>query len=352
MNMRRATWAVWLILAACLHLFGNSPGTLTIALLSALYPAASIAAVHLGARRWQAEFTASAQENKTVAGTLRVSGGVLPIPCAKCRVTCENLLTGERTQQTLPFSVWRKRTLSFVVHAEHCGLLQLTLDAFCAFDRFRLTQKKLDFRMEQRLLISPTLFDVDVATDEALRAAPDSERFSLTHAGLDPSETYAIREYIPGDPIRSIHWKLSEKTEKLLVRELSRPVLSRVLLLLAGTASVPPAVAAAMVQTLLSVSYALAREGISHTLGWTDAQTGAPVRHDIRAQADVCARIDALLSGPIQRGVLMTVDELGAYAHVVAVCEEGADIALPGNVTRLPVGNEAASAQPIELIIR
>jgi len=35
----------------------------------------------------------------------------------------------------------------------------------------------------------------------------------------DPSVTCGIREYIPGDSIRSIHWKLSEKTGKTMVRE-------------------------------------------------------------------------------------------------------------------------------------
>lgn len=41
--------------------------------------------------------------------------------------------------------------------------------------------------------------------------------------GNDHSEIYDIREYMPGDDIRSIHWKLSSKTDKLILREPSDP---------------------------------------------------------------------------------------------------------------------------------
>lgn len=34
---------------------------------------------------------------------------------------------------------------------------------------------------------------------------------------------FDIREYVPGDDIRSIHWKLSSKTEDLIVRQASDP---------------------------------------------------------------------------------------------------------------------------------
>ncbi|MBQ8975475.1 MAG: DUF58 domain-containing protein [Oscillospiraceae bacterium] len=33
------------------------------------------------------------------------------------------------------------------------------------------------------------------------------------------SENHEVREYVPGDPIRSIHWKLSAKTDRPMVRE-------------------------------------------------------------------------------------------------------------------------------------
>lgn len=39
--------------------------------------------------------------------------------------------------------------------------------------------------------------------------------------GTDASEMFDIRSYVPGDDIRSIHWKLSGKTDELIVRQAS-----------------------------------------------------------------------------------------------------------------------------------
>ena len=41
--------------------------------------------------------------------------------------------------------------------------------------------------------------------------------------GNDLSEIFDIREYVPGDDIRSIHWKLSSKTDTLILKEASDP---------------------------------------------------------------------------------------------------------------------------------
>ena len=41
--------------------------------------------------------------------------------------------------------------------------------------------------------------------------------------GSDPSEMFDIRDYTPGDDIRSIHWKLSSKTDNLILRQASDP---------------------------------------------------------------------------------------------------------------------------------
>lgn len=43
------------------------------------------------------------------------------------------------------------------------------------------------------------------------------------HPGDDPSEIFGVREFRAGDKMQSIHWKLSAKSDDLLVRENSQP---------------------------------------------------------------------------------------------------------------------------------
>ncbi|WP_418569243.1 DUF58 domain-containing protein [Hominenteromicrobium sp.] len=43
---------------------------------------------------------------------------------------------------------------------------------------------------------------------------------------------FDLREYVPGDDVRSIHWKLSGKTDTLILRQASDPSLYNIVLLM------------------------------------------------------------------------------------------------------------------------
>ena len=47
----------------------------------------------------------------------------------------------------------------------------------------------------------------------------ESFRYSGSRPGDDPGETFDIREYREGDSIRQIHWKLTGKMDRLIIRE-------------------------------------------------------------------------------------------------------------------------------------
>ena len=59
----------------------------------------------------------------------------------------------------------------------------------------------------------------------------ESFRYSGARPGDDPGETFDIREYQEGDSIRQIHWKLTGKLDKMMIRQRSFPVDDTVLIL-------------------------------------------------------------------------------------------------------------------------
>ena len=64
--------------------------------------------------------------------------------------------------------------------------------------------------------------------DEAL----DTEPVLKPKLGGGMAEDYDLREYRPGDMLNSIHWKLSSKTDKLIIREGLIPENSNIFLVL------------------------------------------------------------------------------------------------------------------------
>ena len=299
MGKRRAAWAVWLLAAALLWLFENSAATLTALLASILLPAASMLAARRAARSLAAELSAPDEAAKggaiPFALTLRAAGFLFRIAG---RVVCENRLTGERAETPFSAAPGRAGTaaLTLTADAARCGTLRLRAEAWTE-DLFGLTRGAPAACTEEFVTVAPELFPTRVTLSENTAAAAESERYSPTRPGSDPSETFAIREYRPGDPIRQIHWKLSQKTGETMLRELGLPVVSRTLLVFCNLAAgepVPPETADAMAEVFLSVSRALLADGYAHTVAYAEdgrfTLRGTESETDLRAlQASVLA---------------------------------------------------------------
>ena len=75
------------------------------------------------------------------------------------------------------------------------------------------------------VLVMPNLPQVDL-TDKMSYVLNEEEGmiYSQERPGDDATEVFAIREYVPGDKIRKIHWKLTTKSDKLMVKDFSLPI--------------------------------------------------------------------------------------------------------------------------------
>jgi uncharacterized protein (DUF58 family) len=65
----------------------------------------------------------------------------------------------------------------------------------------------------------PLLFDMNMV-QAGVTAMPESDMEAARTRGAVSGDMIDIKEYLPGDPVRNIHWKLSEKTGKTLVKVL------------------------------------------------------------------------------------------------------------------------------------
>lgn len=162
--------------------------------------------------------------------TLSVENGnkLLPVTKGIAQVQYENKFSGEKGKMKIRFSVdaGKKRDRRIPVVMQNCGNVAIRVKKVRIYDYlsiFAWTVGK-DFET-QNVLVLPPLKDMYLGRDRWYNeTSEDSDRFSLYKKGDDPSEIFNVREFMDGDKIQRIHWKLSGKTGSLMVKEGSLPL--------------------------------------------------------------------------------------------------------------------------------
>lgn len=313
---RRVLWGILLAGALGLYLFANSAGTLCVLLAAAL---PLLSAVSLLLPR-QITLTLSAPETvgrgEQMTCTLTVSSSGLPALLA-LTVEAENAFTGEHSAKTIKLSARKQPvSLSWQLAGTHCGVVRLSCTRVRELDCFGLFSRKRICAAQAEIMFPPQTFPVSVCLDQAAEVLLDSESYSAQKAGNDPGETFRIREYVPGDPIRQIHWKLSEKMGTLMVREFGLPAMNRLLLVFLPDKSLSPEHLDAMLDTMVSVSSELLRQELPHTL------LCAGELHEIADMPALAQTVHTLLhSAPeIERTTAFLQEHLAlSYTHIALI---------------------------------
>ena len=108
----------------------------------------------------------------------------------------------------------------------------------------------------------------------------ESDVYDDLRGGSDTSEVFQIREYVPGDRLQNIHWKLSAKSEELMVREHSQTKGCPIVLLLGtkGIEKQKPMMRDRFLQLAAAISFSLVDADCPHIVSWFDGTEGEPVR--------------------------------------------------------------------------
>ena len=206
----------------------------------------------------------AAAKNEDVSAALTVAAATrLPLGRVLCEIALKNELTGER--DVLCLRAAPGQTV-FSFRALHCGQVRVHVRRAVLTGLSGLCCKRVRAEAAARLTVLPDTF----APEVTLRIDPaqsDESDDAPDRRGSDLTEPNALRHNQPGDSLRQLHWKLSDKLDRPIVREGSAPV-ARSLLVLWDRGGAPEALDA-QAEVLFSVCAALAQEGVGFTLGWT-----------------------------------------------------------------------------------
>lgn len=101
-----------------------------------------------------------------------------------------------------------------------------TTDSF-VYDPLMLFKFSIKNCDKKTILVMPVLNEPDYyMLHNQLEDNTDSTEYSKRKKGEDASEIFDIRNYVKGDPLNRVHWKLSAKEDELLIKESGMPISS------------------------------------------------------------------------------------------------------------------------------
>lgn len=232
-------YIVLLLLAAAFHVLYK--GTLSFVLLVFLIALPVISGVMLLLEARRMRVTAECEETVTERGKgvsviIRISNPtVLPIASCGIRVRYKTCFPFEKTVSDkhdifLPVAPKGSETAAVRFKAEHCGAIDVSLEKVRVFDFLSLFSVRKKIALKEKIIVIPPACDFDADMETGVVSDSESSSFSQVKSGDDPSEIFRLREYRDGDRMNRIHWKLSSRSTGLIVKELSCPVSSKVLL--------------------------------------------------------------------------------------------------------------------------
>ncbi len=348
MLKRRITCILLILSALILYFFDNETVTLALLVSLIVMPAVSIGLLalsgkHLGiSMQRNAEMEGQIASGKAAADkdrndseitavhpVMRVSienPDIIPIATVESEIVCENLRTGEADSYNVTCRPRPRSTqdIDLEIIPEHAGRYSISVANAVMSDPLQLVRRDTACHDREYITVLPETFDMQLtyASDAAML---ENDRSTDSRRGNDPGEVRAIREYVAGDPVRNIHWKLSEKMDKLLVKELGTPITDQFLVIFdtGHEISRDPVALEATASVFMSLVETLRRDCSGLSIGWTDPETGKAVFRRINNKEDITAAADEFLAVPASmhsafRHIERDISE-SRYAHIIFV---------------------------------
>lgn len=277
MLRRRIAYGIALAGAVLFQICSTGYLSAFLLILTLIFPLFSLALSLPGMRRCRLFLvpeSAAAERGRPCTWTVQLDNpSHLPLARLDFRLQEENRLTGARAAvrrgMTGGSEGWH---WTEAADSEHCGVLDCTLSAPRVCDFLGLISLPVPVPPPAQMLVLP------------VSVPPEPLPFSLgwsagnarlrPRPGGGPGEDYDLRDYRPGDPMRSVHWKLSSKRDSLIVRqtlEVQKPTLVLTFDLF-GT----PKTLDGVFDRLYALSRLLLARERPHFIQWVHPGSGAP----------------------------------------------------------------------------
>ncbi len=219
---------------------------------------------------------------------LKFRAGAFPVGKVKLKLTVENRFTGEKSVRKLVYPCAGSGERSISLPTADCGTVRCRADRLICRDLlgFISLRRRIDLDLCCAVLPEPeepeTVPDIDAAMSAGVALRPK--------LGGGYSEEHELRPYRPGDAVNSIHWKLSSKTDNVIVREPLVNANTKIFLVLSDAGD-----AQQSLSTLYWFSLRLCSLETPHTL------VAAGGLYEVGNEAEAKSALSEILSSPMDR---------------------------------------------------
>lgn len=230
---------------------------------------------------------------------------LVPVALLRVDYRLQNALYPQYTSHRVYLLAPGKNTQQVTVDLlpQHVGIHQIQVQQVLAYDFLRLFSVKVPCKNSSlEVAVRPRLLDSGVQlSDRHYFQADDSELFSPTRVGSDPSEILRLRPYQPGDRLSRIHWKLSAKEGDFIVKDPGLPIHSETYLLLELYApwGQKKADIDGVLESACILSMLFLKEGVPHTLFWYSRAKEALQHRQITDMNELQLAVGAMLETDI-----------------------------------------------------
>lgn len=149
------------------------------------------------------------------------------------KLTVENTFTGHREQEGFSFTTGpQHQVFQHQLSSKTCGQVVCRLGKARVCDYLGLFSLPVGRPQQATAYFWPTVYSLELGLRESAVPNSEGEHYSQKKPEDDPSELFALREWREGDRLSRVHWKLSQKLGRPLVKELGLPLTDHLLFLL------------------------------------------------------------------------------------------------------------------------
>ncbi len=198
----------------------------------------------------------------------------MPLGTVRMQVVFENVLYGDKSTAEVWLQPSEQEDMRFVYlfKAVDCGNVKIHVPVIECRDLLGLFRFRRPAGISEEILIYPPEIQINSELLQKPESKSFGEMYDQDRKGQDVSEISGLREYVPGDSMNSIHWKLSGKLDQLIVREFGKPSHYNTLILYemmkkSGETKIPNSYNNAVLALTVSLSLSMLKLNLEHNVG-------------------------------------------------------------------------------------